>query len=65
MNICQRVVENGFALNIAVLNSLIDMYAKCEAIHKSQYLFYKMHDVIFILDVCKSKCYGRNIVEHI
>jgi len=35
MNICQRVVENSFTLNIVVLTALIDMYAKCEIIHKA------------------------------
>jgi len=35
MNIHQRVVENGFALKIMVLIGLIEMYVKCETIHKA------------------------------
>jgi len=35
MDIHQRVVENGLALNIMVWTALIDMYAKCETIHKA------------------------------
>jgi len=44
MNFHQIVLENGFSLNIFVMNDLIDMYAKCGRIHKAKKLFDKMHD---------------------
>jgi len=44
----QRIVENGFTLNVVVFNALIYMYVKYESIEKSHKLFDKMHDVDII-----------------
>jgi len=39
-----KCVHGACNFNILVLNSLIDMYIKCERVHKVQELFDKMHD---------------------
>ena len=44
MNIHQRPVENGFPSNILILNTLLDIYAKCGTIQKAQKLFDKTDD---------------------
>lgn len=49
MDTHQRVVENGFTLNVMVLNTLIYMYEKYGSIEKASELFDKMHDVDIIL----------------
>jgi len=35
MDIHQRVVENGFTMNVMVVNAMIGMYAKYGRIHKA------------------------------
>jgi len=35
MDISQRVVENGFVMNVMVLNALIGMYVKYRRINKT------------------------------
>lgn len=39
IHIRQRIVGNGFFLNIVVLTTLIDMYVKCEIVHKVENYF--------------------------
>lgn len=39
MDIHQRVVKIGFASNVVVVSALIEMYPKCERIHKARELF--------------------------
>jgi len=44
MKICQRIFENGFAMNFLVMNAMIGMYEQCGRIHKSQEIFNNMHN---------------------
>lgn len=50
----QLIVENDFSLGIVVVNSLIDMYEKCEIINKAWGFFNKMHYV----DTNREHSYG-------
>ncbi|XP_057848354.2 pentatricopeptide repeat-containing protein At4g02750-like [Cryptomeria japonica] len=42
MEIHQRIIKTGFSLDIVVVTTLIDMYAKCGSIQKAHELFDKM-----------------------
>ncbi|XP_057816438.2 pentatricopeptide repeat-containing protein At3g12770-like [Cryptomeria japonica] len=44
----QSIIESGFFSNIIIENALVDMYAKCESLHKASQLFDRMpqRDVI-------------------
>ncbi|KAH9288068.1 hypothetical protein KI387_032185 [Taxus chinensis] len=42
MDIHQSIMERGFFSNVVVASALVDMYAKCESIHKAREVFDKM-----------------------
>ena len=42
----QRLFKNGFLLDVVVVSSMVDMYAKCESIENTSKLFDKMHDML-------------------
>ncbi|XP_059077386.1 pentatricopeptide repeat-containing protein At3g09040, mitochondrial-like [Cryptomeria japonica] len=42
MYIHQSIMERGFISDVVVVNSLLDMYAKCGHIHKARHLFDKI-----------------------